>query len=180
MQGLYVVHGVKAALDDLNYLTYKAKETLAEELKTDTNLQQFFKHTYPGNSLPIYTEIFGSPDNAIIRKRFIDEIECKPDGSGESVITILDRLNKGTDHSVEEVPTPTGTPTFMGVPLTRNKKFFIQPFNWFRDAKKPAGVAAFKTGTAPNGIPLNGVEAYNYPYTISDSRDANKKNAHGV
>lgn len=122
----HVVHGIKAALDDLNYLVYKAQEELSEELKTDDRLKQFFKHAYPANTTPIYMDIFGNPDNAVIRKRFIDEVECP---ISQPVISIIDQINKGTFNSADLIPAPSNVPTFMGVPLTLDERFFIHPFN---------------------------------------------------
>lgn len=142
MQQPYIVHGVKATLDELNYLTYKAKQTLAEELKTDADLQHFFNHMYPGSTIPIYKDLFGNPENAIVRKRFTSEIQCTNEDEGEAVISILDRFNKDTEHTIEGIPKPPGEPispgrpplppglpTYKGIPLTRDKRFFIQGIN---------------------------------------------------
>lgn len=183
----YIIHGVKASLDELNYITFKTKEELKDQIKTNEDLEYFFKHIYPGNAIKVYKEIFGSPEAAIVRKRFTFETQCTPD-QGESVITTLDKFNKTAKETVEGIPAvqpgtapiPPGLPTFMGIPLTREKRFFIQPFNWFRDAKNPKGVAAFKVGKDANGNPLSGVEAYNYPYTIKDRSDESQQNRNAI
>lgn len=150
-----VVHGIKAALDDLNYLVYKAKEELGDVVNTDDRVRYFFKHVYPANTPPVYRDLFGNPDSAIVRKRFINEVECPREGLSESVISILDKINKGTFHTGDLSPAPALDPTFMGIPLTVDERFFIHPFNWFKDTTDKT---TFQTGVDDMGIPLRGVE----------------------
>lgn len=122
-----MIHAIKAALDDLNYQCYKAKEALGDKVETDETIKDFFTHSYPGKTLEIYEEVFGDPQNAITRKRFTDEVRCPVGGLDESVIGIIDRINKGAYESLDGVPLPP--PTFMGIPLTRNANVFIPPIN---------------------------------------------------
>lgn len=123
------IHGVKAAIDDLNYACFKAKEALSEELKTDVSIQNFFKHVYPANTVGTYTELFGNPESAVIRKRFTAEVQCPTGGFNESIISIIDKIKKGTFHSVDLIPAQPKYPTFMGIPLTIDPAVFIPPFN---------------------------------------------------
>lgn len=80
---------------------------MAEQLKTNEDLQFLFTHIYPGSkTLDLYKEIYGDPNIAIIRKRFTEETECTPDGEGSALLT-LDNYRRNTKHSVEDITRPT-------------------------------------------------------------------------
>lgn len=130
MQTTHMVHGVKAYLDQLYYLSFNAKKTLTKELETDRDLQHFFAHVIPGDTIPVYEQLFGSVATAIMRKRFTNEADCTNTPS----MTIIDQYAKGSGLSTDGIPktgsqAPPHLPKFSGVPLTREKRFFKQPFN---------------------------------------------------
>lgn len=111
METMPTVHAVKALLDELNWLSYKAKYALTEQLKTNQDLQTLFRHVYPGKALDLYKELFGDPNTAIIRKRYIEKVRCTPDGT-ESAIQILSNYKKNVSHSVSDLPSaPVSPPT---------------------------------------------------------------------
>lgn len=104
METMPTVHSVKALLDELNWLSYKAKYALSEQLKTNEDLQTLFAHIYPGKSLDLYRALFGDPNTAIIKKRYIEKNKCIPGGGG-SVVQTLINYKKNVSHSVSDIPT---------------------------------------------------------------------------
>lgn len=69
-------------MDELNYLTHEALKALHEKVSGDENLEFFFAHIYPGKELDKYRELYGDPNKAIVRKRFVNEVECVVGGTG--------------------------------------------------------------------------------------------------
>lgn len=104
METMPTVHSVKALLDELNWLSYKAKYALSEQLKTNEDLQTLFAHIYPGKSLDLYRALFGDPNTAIIKKRYIEKNKCIPGGGG-SVVQTLINYKKNVSYSVSDIPT---------------------------------------------------------------------------
>lgn len=92
------VHSVLAILDELNFATYTAKTALEEEIKTDTDLDFFFKHIYPGQQLnELYSKLFGvDPQLAITRKQFLNR-GCVP---GEDPLRWVDEFVKSAHINV--------------------------------------------------------------------------------
>lgn len=137
METMPTVHAVKALLDELNWLSYKAKYALAEPLKTNRDLQTLFAHVYPGKALELYKELFGDPNTAIIRKRYTEKVKCTPDGT-ESAIQILSNYKKNVSHTISDIPvppTPDSTPakpTEEAKPVTpeRDPVPPPKPFGW--------------------------------------------------
>lgn len=96
MEDLPTVHAVKNVMDELNYLAYTAINTLHEKIGADKDLEFFFRDIYPGQLMSRYRVLFGDPNKAIIRKRYMDESTCTGEG-GESTFAILDGFRKQTD-----------------------------------------------------------------------------------
>lgn len=140
MQKMHTIHGVKSALDELNYLTHKARRELRDQLETNQDIKTFFAHVYPGKALDIYVDLFGKPENAVTRKKATNELTCTAT-DGESILETIQRFRKvagkalskaSKDKEPEEVApvTPVATEvTLSGIPLTTDKKYFIPPFN---------------------------------------------------
>lgn len=62
METTPTVHAVKALLDELNWVSYKAKAQLTEQLKTNQDLQTLYAHIYPGTkTLELYKALYGDP-----------------------------------------------------------------------------------------------------------------------
>lgn len=89
------IHSVKHLLDELNYLSYIAVNALHEKIGENDELQFFFLHIYPGASVDKYKEIFGDPNRAIVRKRYVDEAQCEV-AAGGSTFKTLDAIGKQT------------------------------------------------------------------------------------
>lgn len=153
MQTSHTIHGVKAALDELNYLVNKAKRDLGDQVDKNEDIRDFFLHAYPGKTIDIYKELFGKPEMAVARKRFSKEVQCV---TGQEGTSSLDTLQNFRDSAIRTFkkpvlpdpppPPPSAIPTappkapekpkevtLSGIPLTTNKKYFIPPFTWFRN-----------------------------------------------
>lgn len=106
METTPTVHAVKALLDELNWVSYKAKAQLTEQLKTNQDLQTLYAHIYPGTkTLELYKALYGDPKWALIRKRFTDEIKCVGEG-GRSMIEWADDYRKSTDFITTDIKKP--------------------------------------------------------------------------
>lgn len=96
METLPTVHAVKNVMDELNYLVYTALNALHEKIGENEDLEFFFRDIYPGQLMSRYEAIFGDPNKAIIRKRYIDESKCVEGGGGNSYL-VLDGFKKQTN-----------------------------------------------------------------------------------
>lgn len=62
METNHNIHAIKDILDELNWVSYKAKGQLAEQLKTNEDLQTLYAHIYPGTKiLELYKALYGEP-----------------------------------------------------------------------------------------------------------------------
>lgn len=90
------VHALKHILDELNYLSNEALVALHEKIGGDENLEFFFAHIYPGKELDKYKELYGDPNKAVVRKRFVNEVQCVVGGTGNT-FQYLDTFRKQTN-----------------------------------------------------------------------------------
>lgn len=106
------VREFKALLDDLYYLTYVTITSRHEQLAEDEIFQDFVKNVFPAATMIKYETAFGSVNNAIIRKRFTDEIDCSVEGE-TNVIQIIKNLKEQTNffEKIDSIfPPPPGVP----------------------------------------------------------------------
>lgn len=89
------VHSIKDTLDEAVYVAYAAMTALHEKISSDVNLKGYFFYIFPSNIFEEYKKVFDDPRNAIVRKRFIDEIECSEERN-TSVAKLLTRLKETT------------------------------------------------------------------------------------
>lgn len=76
------MHSIKAILDELNYLVYKAKADETKKLEENEDVQFLFHHVYPGKAIPLYEALFGESKYALMRKRYHEEVKCVAGGGG--------------------------------------------------------------------------------------------------
>lgn len=169
MQTSHTIHGVKAALDELNYLVNKAKRDLGDQVDKNEDIRDFFLHAYPGKTIDIYKELFGKPEMAVARKRFSKEVQCVTGQEGTSSLDTLQNFRDSAIRTFKKpvLPDPPPPPpihpvdlpkapekpkevTLSGIPLTTDRKYFIPPFNWFRNE-----VTVTHASTLASGNPVN-------------------------
>lgn len=87
---------LKNALDEANYMVYVTVKALHQQIGEDPDLLNFFSKFYPASSNERYKQVFGDPNIAIARKRFMDEIECSEQGN-KSVSQIASEIKSSTN-----------------------------------------------------------------------------------
>lgn len=99
------MHAVKALLDELNFRSYKAIAALGTRVNTNEDIQNFFHHIYPGKSVKLYSEIFGPPKKALIRKIYAENAECTTE-EGRSIVMTISNFRDYIDSLLDFVPIP--------------------------------------------------------------------------
>lgn len=75
-EGPMAFHGLRALLDEANYEAYIAFKAVHEKIGTDLELTDYFRTVYPIPIIDKYIALFGDPNLPIIRKLYLDEVDC--------------------------------------------------------------------------------------------------------
>lgn len=69
-------HGLRALLDEANYEAYLAFKAVHQKIGTDLELTDYFRTVYPIPIIDKYIALFGDPNLPVIRKVYLDEVDC--------------------------------------------------------------------------------------------------------
>lgn len=68
---------------------------LNERIGETPMLQSYFYSVFPGKIPEAYERVFGDPNKAIVRKRFMDDLECT-DRSDKTITDVINELKRET------------------------------------------------------------------------------------
>lgn len=82
-------------LDEAFYVAYTTMTELNERIGENAMLQSYFYSVFPGKLPAAYEKVFGDPNKAIVRKRFMDDLECT-DQSDKTITDVINELKRET------------------------------------------------------------------------------------
>lgn len=113
--------GLKALLDEVNFIVFNTKKQLGSKIDLDTNLMHLFNHIYPADTQELYTKIYGLKPEVGIFRKYINNV-CNLDDD-----SLLD-FDEATNQIVQFWNKKTTQPIFEGKPLDPNDiYYFLEP-----------------------------------------------------
>lgn len=76
-------------------MAYTTMTELNERIGENAMLQSYFYGVFPGKIPTAYEKVFGDPNKAIVRKRFMDDLECT-DRSQQTITEFINELKRET------------------------------------------------------------------------------------